>query len=79
MNSRPARRRLDGFAAGGSGRRLPSLDVYGPSNRGIRIDTADEIAVNVINHYGDEVLKVHECHVESRNEDGLVTLSATDG
>jgi hypothetical protein len=36
------------------------VDVYDPTTGVIRSSSTDEIAIKVINHYGDEVLKVFE-------------------
>jgi adenine-specific DNA-methyltransferase len=36
------------------------LSIYGTKNRPFVIPTTKKIAVKVINHYGDEVLKVFE-------------------
>ena len=52
--------------------------LYSTVSRPFDPPSTGKIAVKVINHYGDEVLKVYECHVGGRNAGDLVTLPETD-
>ena len=52
--------------------------LYSTVSRPFDPPSTGKIAVKVINHYGDEVLKVYECHVGGRNAGDLVTLPEKD-
>ena len=40
---------------------IKGLDIYDPSTGEVRSHATGRIAVKVINHYGDEVMKVYDC------------------